>query len=644
MRIVFLALMLAPGLSLAQGTDMDPLADWGLRATEGAAAGYVDDSACAECHSDKADSFRDVGMARSFYAPDPASPVEDFSALPYYHAPSDRYYQVEIKDNAYWFTRYRLTPGGARTEVFEHRINWILGSGNHSRIYLYQTPDGSLFQLPLSWYSQSGKWAMAPGYEHAGHLGVKRQVEERCMSCHNAFAEVPKGSDRPGMNALFPTELPQGIGCQRCHGPGAAHVRSALSGQEEQTVRAAIVNPGTLPNEQLYGICYGCHMQPTVSVNAGLRLGRGAYSFRPGQDLQDYLFHLDIEDQVRAKEDRFEINHHPYRLEQSACFVESQGQLGCLNCHDPHVKIAPQDRAAHYRAACLQCHELDDKGLPILQAAGARHPEISATDDCTTCHMPERRTQDVIEVTMTDHKITRVPPVPDPLARLPKAQAEVHGVYPLRQYDDIESSERLFQQVRAILQHKNGKDVHAASRLAQEMSRQPSPHYEPWMELARSSLALNQPDFALRAAREAHARAPDVDSVVLYLARAMEQTGDRDGATQVLRDHLLQSPLQVSLLSNLATMLYREGEITQAALVARRGLDLRPNDVSLLLLLAAIHGKQGAPDKAIDALERALAVDPMLDDVREALARLLATAGQVQRAEILREMALDPQD
>ena len=40
-----------------------------------------------------------------------------------------------------------------------------LGSGNHSRGYLYRTPSGELYQLPLMWYTQTGRWGMAPGYD-----------------------------------------------------------------------------------------------------------------------------------------------------------------------------------------------------------------------------------------------------------------------------------------------------------------------------------------------------------------------------------------------------------------------------------------------------------------------------------------------
>ena len=31
--------------------------------------------------------------------------------------------------------------------------------------------------------------------------------------------------------------------------------------------------------------------------------------------------------------------------------------MTCLTCHDPHSKVASEDRAEHYRQACLGCHE-----------------------------------------------------------------------------------------------------------------------------------------------------------------------------------------------------------------------------------------------------------------------------------------------
>ncbi|MDJ0930122.1 MAG: hypothetical protein QNJ43_04000 [Breoghania sp.] len=168
-----------------------------------------------------------------------SQPVIEYFSKGYHYVPSDRYYETELKDGAYIFRCYKCAPDGARIHVFEHKVDWILGSGNHSRVYIYQTQDGARYQLPLAWYSQGeGLWAMAPGFEFKLQLGVGRQVRCSCMSCHNAYPDVAEGSDR-----LY---MPEGIGC---HGPGADHVRAAMEGAAEPVSRAEIVNPGNLPRE-----------------------------------------------------------------------------------------------------------------------------------------------------------------------------------------------------------------------------------------------------------------------------------------------------------------------------------------------------------------------------------------------------------
>src|SRR6056297_1727055 len=141
-----------------EATD-DPLAAWGITPTKGAAQGYVPDDFCATCHAEKAETFADVGMSKSFYRPSADNVIEDFSDTPFFHQPSQRYYLMSLRDGAYWFERYRLAPDGSKVDVFERRVDWILGSGHHSRIYLIQSENGMLQELPLSWYSQDGKWA-----------------------------------------------------------------------------------------------------------------------------------------------------------------------------------------------------------------------------------------------------------------------------------------------------------------------------------------------------------------------------------------------------------------------------------------------------------------------------------------------------
>src|SRR5437867_2398930 len=231
----------------------------------------------------------------------------------------------------------------------------------------------------------------------ADHQGVLRRVRHECLFCHNAYPEIA-AETRDGFwrKQTLPTALPEGLGCQRCHGPGAEHAGLALGSADGASVRAAIVNPMRLDPQHRKDVCYECHMQPAVALSPIRRLGRDIYSFRPGQALSDYLLQLDIVDPAMPKSQRFEINHAPYRLEQSRCFRESGAKLFCLDCHDPHRGTK------QVRDVCQECHTSGE--------------HTTAKTDCVSCHMPKRRTQDVVHVVMTDHKIQKPQKPQKPMA------------------------------------------------------------------------------------------------------------------------------------------------------------------------------------------------------------------------------------
>ena len=129
-------------------------------------------------------------------------------------------------------------------------MDWILGSGDHVRRYLYQTEMGEVYELPINWYNQTREWGMPPGYERPDHPGVRRRARRECMFCHNAYPDVPEGSDHATGLQVFSKEPPEGTGCQRCQGPEADHARTVFGGEEDlAVVRVAIVNPGKLRND-----------------------------------------------------------------------------------------------------------------------------------------------------------------------------------------------------------------------------------------------------------------------------------------------------------------------------------------------------------------------------------------------------------
>ncbi|HEX4955128.1 MAG TPA: tetratricopeptide repeat protein [Thermoanaerobaculia bacterium] len=600
----------------------DPLAASGWTVSSGAAPGYVDDRACAHCHGATFESYGQVGMARSFYRPRPENLNEDFTRSRFVHEPSGQHFEMRRDGAGLTFRRWQEDAAGRPLNVFEAPVEWILGSGNHARTYLFRAPGGEVYQLPVAWYSQEGKWAMAPGFDRPDHEGVMRRVRRECMFCHNGYPEVPAGSDTHGQPQTFPPHLPEGTGCQRCHGPGAEHARAMMGGSGS----AAIANPGRLPPERRDEVCYQCHLQPSVSLPGVRRFGRTDYSFRPGEAQADYQLPVDVV-QGNGEADRFEINHHPYRLRQSRCFTASDGKLSCLTCHDPHRKVPEAERAAHYRAACLGCH-----GPESCPAETAARAAGAPPGDCAGCHLPKRRPQDVVHVVMTDHKIQRPPAGADYLA--PRAELDP-VLLDVRFYDPATApSGELGELYRAATVVRAAGTRSAVDFLAKKLAALRPAEPEPWLDLLQGQLGQRLWPEAERTARDLLARRPDPFVARDWLAIALAGQGRVDEALAEGARALEGTPDRPEARFNLGLLLHGRGRHAEALRELERAIALRPNFPSAWLYLGRARRALEQRDEAIAAFRRTLEIEPRLTPAYLELAESLLAAGQ--KAEALR--------
>ncbi|HMB54868.1 MAG TPA: tetratricopeptide repeat protein, partial [Thermoanaerobaculia bacterium] len=620
------------------GDPFAPLTELGYRVTAGAAPGYVGDGACALCHDDLARSYAEVGMARSLYRPRAATAVEDFGSG-YFHAPTRRHYSMRRDGDRYLFRRHQLDAAGEPINVFEREVDWIVGSGNHSRVYLYRTAGGELYQLPLSWYTQEGgRWGMAPGFEGADQPGVRRQVERACLFCHNAYPDVPAGSDGYLEPHRFPERLPEGIGCQRCHGPGAEHAVLALAERPvAEAVRRAIVNPGRLEPWLRDSVCYGCHMQPSIALPRVVRFGRGTYSFRPGEPLGDYLVPVDVRISGNPHDERFEINHHPYRLEQSACFQQSPaGALSCLSCHDPHRKVPPAERAAHYRAACLACHQVE--ALPTGELpAGVTHASPSL--DCTSCHMPENRPSDVVEVTMTDHRIRVVPPGTDLTAPVEKVEGVVTDVaflHPERAPAGITGNLYL---MAAASRASGGTTAEVLNLLGDALfdRRTEVDAPDPWLDLTVGLARARRHDLLPRVLDRLAVHDPAGAVTAKWRAEASFAAGDAAAAVAAARRAAETRPTDAEVQYDLGRYLLALERPEEALAAFDEAVALLPNVPVVWFDRGRLLARLGRGDEAVASLRRALEIEPAFTAAYLELAELLAARGEV--AEARRQLA-----
>jgi Tfp pilus assembly protein PilF len=381
----------------------------------------------------------------------------------------------------------------------------------------------------------------------------------------------------------------------------------------------SIVDPGRLPPRLRDDICYGCHMQPTVALAGVRHFGRADYSFRPGEPLPDYLVLVDVDEEGRERSERFEINHHPYRLEQSRCFTESDGALSCLSCHDPHRKVPAAERAAHYRAACLGCHELDDCRLEeMTMATGDAVRPPADPGDCAGCHMARRRPTDVVRVVMTDHLIRRVPGGDELVAPLPETEPVLIGV-------EIMDPQRspggdLAEVYRAAAVVRAGGGSTAVERLEQMLARAPTSELDPYIDLARGQLKQR---WALSAARTLAGileRDPDHPVAREWLAIARSDLGRVEDAITLLRQSLELGSQRVETHFNLARLLSGHGRPAESLAHFQRAIDARPNMESAHFHLGRAYAKLGRPGDAAASFQRALEIDPRHGDAYLSLA------------------------
>jgi predicted CXXCH cytochrome family protein len=579
-------------------------------------------------------------MARSFSSPSEASEIEDFGEV-FFHGPSQRYYRITKSEDGLLFSRWQLDDEGQPINRIEIPVDWVLGSGNRARSYLYQTEWGELFELPLGWYSEIDGWGMSPGFEAADHGGVLRSVPRECMFCHNAFAEVPMGSDRRGEDHRLPRELPQGIGCQRCHGPGAEHVRSALRGSDLVSTRERIVNPARLPPDRRDSVCFQCHMLPSIAMAGARRFDRPDFSFRPGELLSDYLVHVTTEEEGESIEDRFEINHHGYRLWQSECFQKSAGELACFTCHDPHTKPESAEFRARVATVCLDCHQSlhSDHGEVELGKEGIR-------GGCVDCHMPTRRTRDVILVTMTDHRISRGPFDVEELVS-PRGQDDpVITELKLLPFGEPPNGDeaRLYRAVAAVRGFPSQDATRALGRLLAELPHPPS---VAMIDLAKAQLKRQDYAGAEATARRLLVELPDSVPGLEALGIAQIGAGDSVGALKTLARAIQIKPSPEAHY-NRGLAAIREGLEDEALEEIERSLELRPNNFRAWLYKGRLLESRGQLTQARAAWVRALEIEPGYTAAYISLVRLLRSHGEPAEADrflaVGRRVAANPEE
>ncbi len=285
----------------------------------------------------------------------------------FYYAPN-MYVSAEKRDSKFYQVEYI-----DEVERFSKPFDITVGSGKRGQSFLYWNQD-KLFQLPLTYFTSLDQWTNSPGYSN--RIVYNRPITSRCMECHSTYLE--KLPDNQSHVESFSTaNIIYGVSCEKCHGPGAAHV--AFHTQHPKETKAKfIINPTTFTRTQSLDMCRLCH-------GGRLSKTKPSFSFQPGDKLSDYF----VTETVAKNIPEMDVHGNQYgMLAASKCFQLSQ--MTCNTCHAPHENETGKKELFSQR--CTSCHS-----EPKKTACTKIDPADKVLQtNCIDCHMPEQRSRAIM--------------------------------------------------------------------------------------------------------------------------------------------------------------------------------------------------------------------------------------------------------
>jgi tetratricopeptide repeat protein/HEAT repeat protein/doubled CXXCH motif protein/cytochrome c554/c'-like protein len=405
---------------------------------------YLGSQACEGCHPDEFTSWRRA-LHVQMTKPIAEARVEgDFSAGTRLEQ-NGRAYTMEAKDGRYAIS---VAHDGRPAEKFQ--VDYTLGARRFQG-YLSKLPDGRIYVLPVFWHNETKRWLdwkeIAPVPDHPAQ-DLRQIWNITCVNCH--ATNLAKNFN-PATRTYDTRWTEMGIGCEACHGPGAAHVAIATE-WDKDPLRAPtrpsmdelkIFAPPKAGARQNFDACGYCHGNKNNAF----------FGFVPGDRYEDYALPFLISEPIPDNDPQGDFwpdgrpsrFNRPQALTLTGCF--QRGEATCTNCHRMHgpgnahmlkvpVETADGQRTRESDSLCTQCHvepgkavkgsELgraggpggadragrsgsSDPGAADAWSAHTHHAPGSQGSRCVECHMSDVNWR--LFTRRRDH--TFQPPVPE---------------------------------------------------------------------------------------------------------------------------------------------------------------------------------------------------------------------------------------
>ena len=562
-------------------------------------AEYVGRDSCRGCHVQIHTTFVKNGMGRAFHAADASIAVEDWSGEPVVRTAGDVGYRMFERDGRYYQRQYIEGPNGEERNAVEHELIYAIGSNNHNRGYTIEV-EGKWFQAPVCWYPQAEKWDVCPGFERKNDH-FSREVSDSCVYCHNGVMQLAEGERN-----VYLEPIADGIGCERCHGPGSMHVEKWTSGDAVAGGAGdpTIVNPRRLEHEARMAVCHQCHMGDARASERVTRYNKSQRDFRPGMEFTEIVMPFRYVQHTRHD---FSISAQADRLMISECYLQSNGALDCLTCHNPHESIYDRTDESH-NAKCQSCHALDD----CIEEPAVRE---AAADSCISCHMRTAEPDDQRMTEFTDHWIRRRI---DDDVRDNRTNRNLEPFFP-----------------EAFQAMSEGEQAWVEGRAYFLLGNEATPSWRPEMY-----------GKAEERFRTAIASGLDSDQTWFFLGKTILQQGRPVEAVEAFTKAVAHGTGHRDAAYSLAQTLNALNRVDEAEVVLREMLERDGNDALALAEFGLVSWKQERYGEALAAYERAAKVEPWNSMIQTNLAMTLSAVGRYDDAAWISERVaqLDPDD
>jgi len=342
---------------------------------------YVGSPACTSCHESAASAWRGSHHALAWTWPSAETVVADFDGAEFVHDGMTARFRIEPDGG------YQVTVTEKDGVTTDYRVHSVAGIEPLQQ-YLIETEPGRLQSFDVVWDTEEKRWFHLypdedlPPHDGLHWTGPYKNWNARCAECH-ATGYVKNYDHRTRSYASTQAEI--GVGCEACHGPGAAHLQWAAAPETwtpPPRLNAFGFSESFATTEATIQQCASCHSRREAHTDA---------SPIPGTPYHDsYGLALLLPGSYHADGQVFDEVYVYGSFLQSRKYAMG---VGCLNCHDAHSAGLRSEG----NAVCAQCHSpAGNPDFPNVRKAVYDasehhfHEPGSAGAQCINCHAPEQ--------------------------------------------------------------------------------------------------------------------------------------------------------------------------------------------------------------------------------------------------------------